>query len=359
MTVSTVVPGICPICGSDNVLMVGENLTGRSQAPAHSECNNCGHIWYSHFDLPGWGRPRSLWGPLGCRPPEGMGIREAMREAHLDWNVTTEPAVAVVNGEIVPIPGKYATVRHMPEGYRLGLGIVGERYEVVQNVDAFAICDDIARVGGATYETIGSARNGCVVFVSMKLPHMLHDGGNIIPYLLISNSHDGSRALTIAVTPVRVACTNALTMAVSRASRVFQIRHTSSASERIKEAVNSLELAADYQRAFEEDLERLLNKTYTEEKFERLVAELTGKDENPESSARKKAYETMLSLWGSNTLEGIRGTAWGAYNAVAEYADWYAPIRGGNDSHVRATRLLMGGITEKLKARALKLINLN
>ncbi len=105
------------------------------------------------------------------------------------------------------IPGFYATVR---QDTREVLGIVGERYRLVQNHEAFTFIDQL--LGSAIhFETARSLHGGRRVWVLATLPDHVEVGGDDVrPYVLLMNSHDGSTAVVAATTPIRVVCQNTL-----------------------------------------------------------------------------------------------------------------------------------------------------
>lgn len=81
------------------------------------------------------------------------------------------------------------------------LGIVTDRYKVVQNEEAFAFTD--ALLGeGVRYETAGSLQGGKRTWMLARLPHQyIISGDEISPYLVFMNSHDGTGAIKTAITP--------------------------------------------------------------------------------------------------------------------------------------------------------------
>ena len=70
-------------------------------------------------------------------------------------------------------------------------------------------------------------------------------------YLAALNSHDGSSAFKIIVTPVRIVCANTQRFAIDRAKATFSIRHTNGARAAIQDARNALGLTWRYMDAFE------------------------------------------------------------------------------------------------------------
>ncbi len=68
------------------------------------------------------------------------------------------------------------------------LGVVTDRYKVVQNEEAFAFTDELLGEG-VTYETAGSLQEGRRTWILAKLPHRyIISGDEAIPYLVFMNS---------------------------------------------------------------------------------------------------------------------------------------------------------------------------
>ena len=92
------------------------------------------------------------------------------------------------------------------------LGVVSDRYKIVQNEEAFAFTDTLLGEG-VRYETAGSLQGGKKVWMLAHLPHeYIISGERISPYLVFFNSHDGSGAIKAAITPIRVVCQNTLNL---------------------------------------------------------------------------------------------------------------------------------------------------
>lgn len=261
-----------------------------------------------------------------------------------DWNVRLEPLV-------------------MPDGYRATttsqmvvrdnpfdngvdvLSVVGDRYKVVQNEDLFAFGDGILD-GGATWESAGSIKDGRVVFGSLVVPREFildPQGANdkTTTYLLVHTSHDGSTAVQANITPVRVVCQNTLNMALSGSKQSFKIRHTATVDGRIDEARRVLGLTFAHMDTFESMAQELFQTAITDEQFTKLITSIY---EEPESGSAKSAttrWENKIDILqelylNGPTNENIKGTAWGALNALTERIDYYRAGRKGGEAIIAA-----------------------
>ena len=111
------------------------------------------------------------------------------------------------------------------------------------------------------------------MFLSMKLPTTMQIGG-IDPvdlYLVALNSHDGTSAFRLLVSPVRVVCANTQALAIRRAQASFSIRHTSGAKGNIAQARQALGLTFRYVEAFEAEAEKLIAQEMTDAQFQAII----------------------------------------------------------------------------------------
>ena len=178
------------------------------------------------------------WHRLGTVLPAEFDAAGAMSHAKLGgWHVRKEPlqTVPIISADGVTtldVPDQFATVRTNPVTGRPDvLGVVGRGYTPIQNEEHADLLDALVDESGAHFETAGSLKGGRQVFLTMKLPDTMLIGG-IDPvdlYIVACNSHDGTSAFRLLISPVRVVCGNTQALAIRRAQSSFSIRHTSGA----------------------------------------------------------------------------------------------------------------------------------
>ncbi|MGQ0466122.1 MAG: DUF932 domain-containing protein [Sporichthyaceae bacterium] len=278
------------------------------------------------------------WHRLGTTLTEVFTAEEAMRVGHLGgWNVRKTPLHTVElhddGGSVLEVPGHFATVRTNPfTGAVEPLGVVGAGYRPIQNEEHCEILNRLVDDSGAIFDTAGSLRGGRQVFVSLRLPHTMRIAGSdeVNVNVVALNSHDGTSAFRMLVTPVRVVCANTQAAALANHSASISIRHTASATGRVAAARDALGLTFAYVDAFQAEAETMIQTAMTDAQFAAMTAELfpaPGRDAGPraENSHREREH-TLMHLWAeAATQANIRGTAWAGYQAVAEYVDHYAP----------------------------------
>ena len=191
------------------------------------------------------------WHNLGIIVEEAPTSADAIRLAGLDWRVEQKP-LFLEDG--TQIEGNFANVRSSDNK---PLGIVGNKYKIVQNSDAFEFTD--ALLGeGVRYETAGSLKDGKVIWLLAKMPETVEIlGDKVEPYMVFTNTHDGSGAVRVCMTPIRVVCNNTLNIALNRAKRVWSARHTGSITNRLDDARETLQFAKQYMDATKETFEEL------------------------------------------------------------------------------------------------------
>lgn len=212
---------------------------------------------------------------VGETPWHGQGVEiknaptsdEAIRIAGIDWEVIPKPIYDGLGREIKG----YKVNQRSTDGKNLG--IVTNRYKVVQNRDAFAFTD--ALLGeGVTYETAGSLASGRRVWMLARMENTLLAEENIDPYLVFTNTHDGTGAVRVAIVPVRVVCQNTLNLALRQASRHWSCSHMGNIESKLEEARYTLQNASKYMEALEEEFGELKTKTVTDKQVRDMTDKL-------------------------------------------------------------------------------------
>ncbi|MBQ7562373.1 MAG: DUF932 domain-containing protein [Lachnospiraceae bacterium] len=266
------------------------------------------------------------WHGLGTMVKEAPASRDALRLAGLDWNVMQEP---VYTSGYKEIPGYKANVRDRD---REVLGVVSNRYKVVQNWEAFSFTDELLGEG-VRYETAGSLMGGRKVWILAKLPNeYIIEGEQISPYLVFSNTHDGSGAVKVAVTPVRVVCNNTLNLALNTAERSFSMIHTGDVRGKVKDARDTLQMSSKYMEALGAEFKELQRKSLPDKKvidmIEILLPDLE-KDstQRQKNNIRRQRDDLAMRYFEAPDLKGLGKNAYRFINAVSDYATHAEPIR--------------------------------
>ena len=265
------------------------------------------------------------WHGLGVVVKEAPTSEEALRLAGLDWNVVQEPIYTPFREEI---EGFKANVRDTD---RKVLGVVSDRYKVVQNVEAFSFTDELLG-HGVRYETAGSLSGGRRVWLLARLPQeYIIAGERISPYLVFSNTHDGSGSVKVAVTPVRVVCNNTLNLALETAQRSFSMVHTGNISDKITEARDTLFKAESYMDRLGAEFEQLHQQKVTDAEVQKYIELLIPMESNAtrtqEKNVNRLREDLAMRYYDAPDLQKVGKNAYRFINAVSDFATHAEPLR--------------------------------
>lgn len=265
------------------------------------------------------------WHGLGTIVMEAPTSAEALKAAGLDWEVMQEP---VYTGSSELVEGYKANVRNSD---RKVLGVVSDRYQVVQNTDAFRFTDELLGKG-VRYETAGSLQGGRKVWLLAKMPkEYIMAGERICPYLVFTNTHDGSGSVKAAVTPVRVCCNNTLNLALSTASRSFSMMHTGNIQGKIQEAKETLFMAEKYMDNLGIEFEQLRRQKVTDAQVKEYVEQLLPMEKEPTPIQSRNTLRLRQDMMGryydAPDLKKVGNNAYRFVNAVSDFATHAEPLR--------------------------------
>ncbi len=265
------------------------------------------------------------WHGLGVRVESALSSEEALEQSGLNWNVIQRPIMTDAHD---PVPGYKANIRDSDNRI---LGVVTDRYKVVQNAEAFAFTD--ALLGeGVRYETAGSLQNGRKIWLLAKLPDKyIVEDEQIDPYLVFSSSHDGSGSIKAAMTPVRVVCQNTLNVALSTAKRCWSTIHVGDLAAKMDEAHNTLLLAEKYMDKLGTEFSRLSKLKLSDSKVMEYIDLLLPMDDQPTDIHRKnisRIREDMKTRYfDAPDLQHVGKNAYRFICAVSDFATHAKPLR--------------------------------
>ena len=331
------------------------------------------------------------WHGLGQKAEGAMFVKDALKMSQADYRVELQPVVAMTpelihameNGQMIDastlldtfIPNTRVTMRMDTEK---SLGIVSDKYGIVQNEDAFKFVDMFCsgkfadRDNTPTIETCGVLGRGERVFVTAKFPQQIAiDAGRkdlVDMYVLFTTSHDGTGSVRCLVTPVRVVCNNTLNMAFGNNIGRICFRHSANVMNRLdlldeenaEFAYKALNVAEVYAKELKQSFDHLRNIKVSEKDLDKVIAEIALADE-----ARKVFFETGninhedIPTRGRNIFLGIKecaengvgqdtlesGTALWAINGITSY---YQNEANFKNEEVKMDNLLDGQVYKKV-----------
>jgi len=281
------------------------------------------------------------WHGLGTMVAQAQTSEDAIRLAGLDWNVVQKP-IFMENRNMVP--DYLVNVRDVDDTV---LGVVTRHYKVIQNKEAFDFTDRLLGEG-VRYETAGALQQGRRIWLLARMPEEYKVlGDEFATYLVFSNSHDGTGAVKVAVTPVRVVCNNTLNLALSTAKRSWSTPHKGDIREKVREAGNTLLLASGYVRSLRREAEELNKKKLTGQQVEGYIKLLLpgGDSAVAQKNTRRVRNELRARYYDAPDLRDMGNSAYRFINAVADFATHTEPLRRTERYKERRFESVMDGST--------------
>lgn len=264
------------------------------------------------------------WHGLGKVIEDAPDSKEAIKIAGLDWDVTPVP-IYTSNGQI---PNHIANIRSDNDSV---LGIVTERYNIVQNRDAFTFTDSLIAEGEVRYETAGSLRDGRQIWMLAKMKDEYDIlGDKFDSYICFINSHDGTGAVRVLMTPIRVVCKNTLNLAIKHATRSWSTTHVGDIAAKMSQAQKTLGLATSYMHGLNEEANKLVDVKISQNQFIEVLNELLPIDSRTNERAANNILlkrEGIQRAMREEDISKFNGSAWQVINAVSDFVGHSAPQR--------------------------------
>ena len=322
---------------------------------------------------------KSAW-VRGGTAVEANSAASAATQAGLNWTVRTGALEAVSTPLIIDqhgvtpatyldVPKKKAIIR---EDSNSVIGIVGTKYKVVQNMEVFNALDTLVDSGDARYAAAGEFNGGANIWMVLELPQGVQVANDPhAAFLLVKTSHDGSSSVVIKPIIERLFCANQVNGLISNSRQkyneyTYRMSHTTNQELSVADIRNITNLTytaiADYQLVANNLLSKTMTRGETLNFFKQVWAlpstvedkpyALLSRGERKQQTIAKEARDKAWAIYSeSKTQENIRGTAFGAWHAVVEFADHYAS--GGAERLAAAT---LSGRNDKIKTKALSLL---
>lgn len=268
------------------------------------------------------------WHRLGTRLDEPATAAEAIEAAGLGYEVELKP-LQTTDG--TPVPLRKAVQRCDTGDI---LGVVGNSYVPVQNRSAFEFLDSIVADGGLRYHTAGALGLGERIWLLAKLPGHIRVRNTedvVDKFLLLSNTHDGTTALRVYFSPIRVVCQNTLNLAERRSiGQGIAVMHKGDLRTKIGEAQRVLGLAVRFYDDAAARIDTLAGHSPTSEQLDAYFKAVYPDPVDADPTRARKIRETFERLFETGIgldMPGIKHTTWAAYNTVTEWVDHHRPTR--------------------------------
>ncbi len=338
------------------------------------------------------GRRERAWHGLGQVVPEPMFVKDALKLCHADFNVGLQKVVALSeelqnamdNGEFINaamlrdllVDNTMATMRL---DTNKSLGIVSDKYGIVQNEDAFKFVDMFCsgkfadRENTPVIETCGVLGKGERIFVTAKFPKSIVLDAKrddlVDMYVVFTTTHDGTGAVRCVCTPVRVVCNNTLNWAMKENIGRIAFRHSSKVMSRLdllneenaEFAYKALNVAETYANGLKESFDHLRNIKLAERDLDNIIAQVVlAPDAAKEFMQTRNIESDAIKTRGRNIFLGVkeclesgvgqegqeRGTAMWLLNGLTSYYQNEATERS---EEIKFDSILDGNIYKKVQ----------
>lgn len=297
------------------------------------------------------GQRQVPWARIGTNVEGAMTAEEAITRAGLDWEVELVPLWHKTDdGKYVAVKDRFG-VRRKDNGDILGT--VGTHYVPFQNGEAFEFCDFLVESGEAKYTFAAPAKGGKQICLVMQFPVGLMVAGEDAHdlYALLRTAHDGTKAISIAISPYRHQCTNCMSLSLYSPGikQRWAVQHTRTLQGKLQEARDTLKLASRYSEEFKKAADQLAATEMELEAFKQVL-----KKALPDRPKTDEVITRILELQQNspNIRDEHRKTAWGAMNALTEYYDWKRDTRSA-EAKFLAT---MDGVNSQMRNRVATLL---
>ncbi len=260
---------------------------------------------------------KNPWEGLGKGIKGAVTSKDAIKLAGLDWNVVSRNVKDSYTG--MEIPNWKANVRDIDNSV---LGMVSGKYQIIQNEEAFAFTD--ALLGeGVKYETAGSLNGGKRVWMLAKLDTKDLAGEKIDPYLVFTNSHDGKGSVRVAMTPIRIWCSNTLNLALRKAKRQWSCSHMGDVDGKLEDARQTILNSEIYLKELNNEFETLKLKKISKDKmfdFTKELFPITVYDTALKANRIQEDREMLMRCWDAPDLQQTENSMFKFINAVSDYS---------------------------------------
>ena len=264
---------------------------------------------------------------------------DVLYQAGLDWTVEACKTYTELNGTSIEIP-KTNTIVRVEDGQPLG--IVSDKYKLVQNKDAFAFTELIFNTKNIQFVKGGVYKGGSATWLQAKLEgdySILGDKAECS--LVFFNSHNGKGSIRTLIFPYRLACANALNLPIKSAARNWRCVHTGDPNKKIKEAQEVLCAGSTYMEAIKREAEYLQQIKLTNAQIDNFTARLfpitddmTDRQKDNQMLRREQLIQVYVE---KDDLQNFGPTGYKYISAVVDYIDH---VEGKNTKTANVNRFI-------------------
>lgn len=267
-------------------------------------------------------------------------IHDVLRASGLDYKVEKKELYLEDKKHV---DNWYATVR---DDNNSVLGVVGKDYCVLDNIEGFEFINEIINGNDTMFESAGSWDKGRRAFIVAKTKSLYICGDEFTPYILFTNSHDGSGSIKVMFTPIRVLCSNTIILAEEKAQMKISIRHSKNAKDRLKIAQEVLTANSNYIEKLKKNAEIMNSVDLPKEEFISLIGIMTGVEKDDLTNIKRQRAEQTLNeikeRYNAQDLQRFNETVWRAVQCISDWECHRQVLRETNNPEIQLYRVMSG-----------------
>ncbi len=293
-------------------------------------------------------------GSVGTKARQGETSGALLRRAGAAFDVEKLPLSEVLGQGFGALDNQYVVVR---KDTNQVIGQVGDNYTPMSNGEFFTLGDDLRQATKARISDFTMLDGGARSIMRFAWPEedniVIGDrklGDVVAREGILSTSHDGRYAGKLYIMVKRLICLNGMTVIDGDRSVGFPMRHSfcgEAQFEQIRKMVPKIDAHFD---RFQERANILAGEKVGLERAEKVIAKIMdpstrageNKDGTDNRAADRIATVTRLFDGGQpgSSLESVKGTAWGLYQAFTHYYNHERSNRGENQRELRYKAML-------------------
>ena len=292
------------------------------------------------------GERSDIWHREGQQMPETATVREMTEAAGFDFKLCpTRVRYNVGGGEQKVFENNVILVHNQT---REGLVVVGRDFQIVQPQQAVELAELVAKAVDGRVDSCGVTFGGLGMFLNIRVGESIKIVGDdvMMPNILFATRNDGTLSSTLKASNVRAVCNNTVQAALGSHAHARDYRLTHRSEFKPDSVAAFWEAQYLLHKSQVESFKMLSQTPMATSTAEALVFNLfnnlrsknnrqdptVAKVEKGKQDIRNATgYKTILSLFNGAgrgaKLPGVRGTAWGMFNAVTEYVDHHAQAK--------------------------------
>ena len=256
----------------------------------------------------------TTWNNLGT-VAKTNSYKQLLQDAGLDYTTVAKDLFTEYEGTKIQVPNKKVILR---EDTSEVFGIVSDRYQLCQNIDALDFVDYLPDV---TLKSAGSA--GSAIWMIGTLPEVNVLGDSVAPHLIFQNSHDGSCSIKTTICMLRIVCQNQFVSAFENSPATITIRHQGDLDEKLIVTRKTMQGVYDYVKNYNDVANKFASERVTPAVFNQIVEEYFKIPE--EASERTKLFildrrDNFRTAYDADDNQNFKGTKWGIINAFSDLA---------------------------------------